>query len=104
MDVITFPENLLTTSGLSILIHSVISLPEATSCDKCIYFLPKHCKTRHTVKHLHLASIFFGAIGGKHQLLKYETGKFSFDFSYKISIKWANTLRLLVTISSKLIF
>ena len=27
MDVITFPENLLTTSGLSILIHSVISLP-----------------------------------------------------------------------------
>ena len=34
MDVITFPENLLTTSGLSILLHSVISLPDATSYDK----------------------------------------------------------------------
>ena len=30
MDVITFPENLLTTSGLSILLHCVISLPGAT--------------------------------------------------------------------------
>ena len=28
MDVITFPENLLTTSGLSILLHGVISLPD----------------------------------------------------------------------------
>ena len=27
------PENLLTTSGLSILLHSLISLPEATSFD-----------------------------------------------------------------------
>ena len=35
MDVITFPENLLTTSGLSILLHGVISLPDATSYDKC---------------------------------------------------------------------
>ena len=34
MDVITFPENLKTTSGLSVLLHSVISLPDATSCDK----------------------------------------------------------------------
>ena len=34
MDVITFPENLLTTSGLSILLYGVISLPDATSCDK----------------------------------------------------------------------
>ena len=33
MDVIAFPENLLTTSGLSILLHGVISLPDATSCD-----------------------------------------------------------------------
>ena len=31
---ITFPENLKTTSGLSILLHGVISLPDATSCDK----------------------------------------------------------------------
>ena len=31
MDVITFPENLLTTSGLSILLHGVISLPDGTS-------------------------------------------------------------------------
>ena len=34
MDVITFPENLLTTSGLSILLHGVISFPYATSYDK----------------------------------------------------------------------
>ena len=34
MDVITFPENLLTTSGLSILMHAVISLPDATPYDK----------------------------------------------------------------------
>ena len=32
MDVIAFPEN-----GLSILLHSVISLPDATSCDKLLY-------------------------------------------------------------------
>ena len=29
MDVITFPDNLLNTSGLSILLHGVISLPDA---------------------------------------------------------------------------
>ena len=34
MDVITFPINLSTTSGLSILLHGVISLPDATSYDK----------------------------------------------------------------------
>ena len=34
MDVITFPVNLKTTSGLSILLHGVISLPDATSYDK----------------------------------------------------------------------
>ena len=33
MDVITFPENLETTSGLSIFLHGVISLPDATSYD-----------------------------------------------------------------------
>ena len=33
MDLITFPENLSTTSGLSILIHGVISLPDMMSCD-----------------------------------------------------------------------
>ena len=31
MDVITFPKNLKTTSGLSILLHGVISIPDATS-------------------------------------------------------------------------
>ena len=30
----TLPENLQTTSGLSILLHGVISLPDATSYDK----------------------------------------------------------------------
>ena len=34
MEVIMFPENLQTTSGLSILLHDVISLPDATSYDK----------------------------------------------------------------------
>ena len=37
MDVITFPENQLTTSGLQILLHGVISLPDATSYDKMTY-------------------------------------------------------------------
>ena len=33
MDVITFPVNLYTTSGLLILLHGVISLPDETSYD-----------------------------------------------------------------------
>ena len=37
MDVITFPVNLKTTSGLSILLHGVISLIDATSYDKAFY-------------------------------------------------------------------
>ena len=37
MDVITFPVNLLTTSGLSILLHGVISLPDATSYDQICF-------------------------------------------------------------------
>ena len=39
MVVIAFPENLKTTSGftLSNLLHGVISLPDATSCDKVQY-------------------------------------------------------------------
>ena len=39
MDVITFPENLLTTSGLSILLHCVILLPDATSYDNTYFYL-----------------------------------------------------------------
>ena len=34
MDVITFPKNLQTTSGISILLRGAISLPAVTSCDK----------------------------------------------------------------------
>ena len=34
MDVITFPVNLYTTSGLSFLLHGAISLPDTTSYDK----------------------------------------------------------------------
>ena len=37
MDVITFPKNLGTTSGLSILMHGFISIPDATSYDKRVY-------------------------------------------------------------------
>ena len=50
MDIITFPENLSTTSGLSILRHGVISLPGGMSYDtlnylaiKCYYHdMPEH--------------------------------------------------------------
>ena len=44
MDVTMFPENLLTTSGLSILLYGVISLPDATSYDKKFYTLLKTVK------------------------------------------------------------
>ena len=37
MDVITFPKNLYTTSGLSILLHGVISLPEQTQYDNAVF-------------------------------------------------------------------
>ena len=37
MDGITFPENLYTTSGLSILLYGVISPPDATSYDKIFF-------------------------------------------------------------------
>ena len=37
---ITLPENLYTTSGLSILIHGVISLPDARAYDQINYFKP----------------------------------------------------------------
>ena len=36
MDVITFPINLYTTSGLSILLHGVILLPGAASYNKIL--------------------------------------------------------------------
>ena len=39
MDVITFPENRKTTSGLQILLHGIISLRDATSYDKMFYFI-----------------------------------------------------------------
>ena len=37
MDVITFPENLYTISGLSILLHGVITLPELTPYDYAVF-------------------------------------------------------------------
>ena len=37
MVVITFPENLKTSSGLSLLLHVVILLPDATSYDNWIF-------------------------------------------------------------------
>ena len=47
MDVIRFPKNLLTTSGLSILLHRVISLPGTMSCDKyALFFFNKWSKLR----------------------------------------------------------
>ena len=42
MDVITFPVNLQTTSGLSILLHGVILLPDATPYDKSNYIIYKN--------------------------------------------------------------
>ena len=41
MDVITFPENLQTTSGLSILLHGVISRPDPMSYDKIVKIIFK---------------------------------------------------------------
>ena len=38
MDVITVPENLQTTSGLSILLHGVISLPDVILYDKTVFY------------------------------------------------------------------
>ena len=35
--IVKFPENLSTTSGLLMLLHGVISLRDATLCDKRIY-------------------------------------------------------------------
>ena len=49
MYVITFPENRSTTSGLQILLHGVISLPDATSYDKCTY---KHTELTWNVEYL----------------------------------------------------
>ena len=56
MDVITFPVILLTTSGLSILLHGVISLTDATSCDKLHYLLSnnKYMYDYQTVSILHI--------------------------------------------------
>ena len=45
MDVITFPVNLYTTSGLSILLHGVILLSDATSYDKIEKSGSYKCKT-----------------------------------------------------------
>ena len=45
MDVLAFPENLKTTSALSILLHGVISLPDVTSYDKKLYL----CQSRNTI-------------------------------------------------------
>ena len=42
MDVITFPVNLYTTSGVSILLHGVISLSDATSYDKACFMFNSH--------------------------------------------------------------
>ena len=44
MDFIMFPLNMLTTNGLSILLHGVISLSDATSYDKiCLLLLLVLC-------------------------------------------------------------
>ena len=47
MDVINFSENLYTTSGLSLLLHDVISLPDETSCDKYFIVLRGHIAWRY---------------------------------------------------------
>ena len=43
MDIITFRKNLKNTSGLSILLHGVISLPDVTSYDKINCVLEYEC-------------------------------------------------------------
>ena len=46
MDVITFPVNLYTTSGLQILLHGVISLPDATAYDNWFYHMTSRASGR----------------------------------------------------------
>ena len=48
MNIITFPENPLTTSGLSILLHGVISLPDAMSYDNAFFFLSRLFSSQQT--------------------------------------------------------
>ena len=45
MNILTFPVNLKTTSGLLILLHGVISLPDATTYDNSffVYFFQGYC-------------------------------------------------------------
>ena len=54
MEVITFPENLLTTSGSSILLHSLISFPDVPSYDKMVY-LGDNC-----IQNFHLGRYIVG--------------------------------------------
>ena len=52
-DILTFPENLLTTSGLSVVFPGVILLPEVTQGDKSVYVKMKR-------NHLPLSLIYTG--------------------------------------------
>ena len=45
--------------------------------------------------------VLFGTIGGKKKSPKYETAKYSFEFSCTISNKCSHTLSMLVSVSSK---
>ena len=48
MDVIMFPEIRKTTSGLQILLHGVISLPDASSSDKKVIDFDQEMPQSHT--------------------------------------------------------
>ena len=45
-----FPENLYTTSGLSILLHGVISLPDAMPYDKSMKWIIMHSNAHAIIK------------------------------------------------------
>ena len=61
-----------------------------------------HLSAHFTTVNTYLAGIVFGTTGGKRQKWqKYETAKYSFEFSYTISNKWTHILSKLASVSSK---
>ena len=52
-----------------------------------------------TIKHLYFEGIFIGAIVGKTKSTKYETSKYTFEFSHTCvtNNKWTHILSLLVS-------
>ena len=70
MDAITFPVNRQTTSGLQILLHGVISLPDATSYDKPIYRPKETTVSKNFFKYLDESDPFYTSIKVNYEFVK----------------------------------